>query len=56
LFAVGDIPPRITRAQLLTATPSSEDFVTQSDNASLTLRPFSVIMDESYRLYHQVKG
>ena len=56
LFGVGDIPSRITRAQLLAATPSSEDFVAPSDNASLTLRPFSVIMDESYRLYHQVAG
>ncbi len=56
LFGVGDIPSRITRAQLLAATPSSEDFVAPSDNASLTLRPFSVIMDENYRLYHQVAG
>jgi uncharacterized protein len=56
LFAVGDLPSRIKRAQLLSATQSSEDFVAQVDGSSLTLRPFSVIMDETYRLYQQVAG
>jgi DUF1680 family protein len=56
LFAVGDLPSRITRAQLLGATQLSEDFVVQSDNTSFALRPFSAIMDETYRLYQQVAG
>ncbi len=56
LFAVGDLPERITRAQLLAAAQSSEDWVVRSDAAGLTLRPFSVIMDENYRLYQQVEG
>jgi DUF1680 family protein len=56
LFAVGDLPSRITRAQLLAATQSSEDFVVQADSTSFALRPFSAIMDETYRLYQQVVG
>ena len=56
LFAVGDLPSRITRAQLLAATQLSEDFAVQSENTSFALRPFSAIMDESYRLYQQVEG
>jgi hypothetical protein len=56
LFAVGDLPSRITRAQLLAATQSSEDFVVQADSTSFALRPFSAIMDETYRLYQQVAG
>jgi uncharacterized protein len=59
LFGVGDIPPRITRQQLLAATTigqSSEDWVVQTDAGSLVLRPFASIMDESYRLYQRVEG
>ncbi|MGC2248925.1 MAG: beta-L-arabinofuranosidase domain-containing protein, partial [Terriglobales bacterium] len=57
LFAVGDIPVNLTRHQLLAATAASqasENWVVPSDNRSLTLRPFSALRDETYRLYHKV--
>jgi len=57
LFAVGEIPARITRKQLLAATAvasSSDDWVAQTDSAGLTLRPFTAIMSEGYRLYNRV--
>ncbi len=59
LFAVGDIPARITRKQLMAATAvaqSSDDWSTKTDSGVLTLRPFAVIMSENYRLYQQVDG
>jgi uncharacterized protein len=56
LFAVGEPTYRLTRAQLLAATPMAEDFVVQADGGSFAMRPFSVIMDETYRLYQQVQG
>jgi DUF1680 family protein len=59
LFAVGNIPPNLTRQQLLAATAVSEasqDWTVSSDSQSLTLRPFSVLRDESYRLYHKVEA
>ena len=59
LFAVGDIPSRITRSQLLAATRvsrSGEDWQVRTDNGTITLRPFASIMDESYRLYQTVEG
>jgi hypothetical protein len=59
LFGVGEIPARITRQQLLAATAvaqSSEDWLVKTDGASLTLRPFSSIMSEPYRLYQHVDG
>jgi uncharacterized protein len=56
LFAVGDIPSKLTRKQLLSAQQASEDFIIASDKTNFALRPFSVIMDETYRLYHQVEG
>jgi uncharacterized protein len=55
LFGVSNPPPKLTRAQLLAAAPSSsDDWLVKSDDAILTLRPFSAIMDETYRLYQQV--
>ena len=57
LFAVGDIPPKLRRSQLLAATvaaQSSEDWLASSDGHKLTLRPFAAIGDEEYRLYHTV--
>jgi DUF1680 family protein len=57
MFAVGFIPQKITRKQLLSATPvaqSSDDWVAETDTGTLTLRPFAAIMSESYRLYHRV--
>jgi DUF1680 family protein len=59
LFAVDDIPPKITRSQLLAAaaaSQSSSHFMVPSDAHSLTLRPFATIGDETYRLYHQVEA
>ena len=59
LFAVGEIPANLSRRQLLSATAdsqSSQDSVVRSDSRSLTLRPFSTVRDESYRLYHKVEA
>jgi hypothetical protein len=59
LFAVGDIPSRITRAQLLAATPapqSKEDWLVRTDSGTLTMRPFASIMSENYRLYQTVES
>ena len=57
LFGVGEIPARITRQQLLSASQvaqSSDDWSTRTDSGTLTLRPFASIMSEDYRLYHRV--
>lgn len=59
LFAVGDIPSRITRKQLLAATKvasSGHDWLVRTDSGTLTMRPFANIMSESYRLYQTVEG
>lgn len=59
LFAVGDIPAKLTRSQLLAATAaaqSSQDYVVATDGRPLTLRPFSAMADERYRFYQQVEG
>ena len=57
LFAVGDIPATVTRAQLLAASrASSDDWAVRTGTGNLTLRPFAGIMDERYRLYLRVEG
>jgi DUF1680 family protein len=59
LFAVGEIPTRITRNQLLAASrvsALSDDWVTQTDHGAMTFRPFTEIMSEGYRLYNRVEG
>jgi len=59
LFAVGSLPKKITRQQLLAAmtlAQSSEDWFAKTDTGNLTLRPFSSIMNEEYRLYQQVEA
>jgi uncharacterized protein len=59
LFAVGEIPVKLTRKNLLLATAvssSSTDWVVKTGNGSLTLRPFSSIMSEGYRLYNRVES
>jgi hypothetical protein len=59
LFAVGQIPSRITRKQLLAVervSQSSDDWSTKTDTSTLTLRPFANIISEDYRLYHRVDG
>jgi len=59
LFAVGNIPARLSRAHLLAAAispQSSDDWVVRTDGGDVTMRPFSVIMSEDYRLYLRVAG
>ena len=59
LFAVGEIPSRITRKQLLAVSrvaESSEDWSTRTDRGTLTFRPFASIMSEDYRLYLRVES
>jgi len=59
LFAVTEVPSRITKAQLLGASrvsQSSDDWLVRTDSGTLTLRPFAKIMDEGYRLYMRIEG
>ena len=59
LFAVGSIPARLSRSHLLAAAvspQSSDDWMVRTDAGNLTMRPFSVIMSEDYRLYLRVAG
>jgi uncharacterized protein len=59
LFAVTEVPSRITKAQLLAASrlsQSSDDWAVRTDSGVLTLRPFAKIMDESYRLYMRTEA
>jgi hypothetical protein len=54
LFAVGEIPAHLTRAQLLAASAvsrSSQDWVAAADGRSFTVRPLAALRDETYRLY-----
>jgi DUF1680 family protein len=57
LFAVGDLPAKMSRAQLLAAVAvaeGSEDWVAAGDSGKVTMRPFAAIGEESYRLYQTV--
>jgi uncharacterized protein len=58
LFAVGGIPSRIKRNQLLAATrvAASADWQVGTDEGMLVMRPFASIMNENYRLYQTVEG
>jgi uncharacterized protein len=59
LFAVGEIPARLSRKTLLSATrvsSSSDDWIARTDSGVLTLRPFASIMSEEYRLYNRVES
>ncbi len=54
LFSVGQIPDKISKQQLLAATQissGSTDWQTKTAAGNLTLRPFTSINDEHYRLY-----
>jgi uncharacterized protein len=58
LFALSEMPARVTRSQLLAAAPASrspEDWVVTIDKTRMLLRPFAAIRDGSYRLYHRVE-
>lgn len=59
LFAIGDLPAKISRSQLLAAAPvsqNSQDWVANSDGQKFVLRPFAAIADENYRLYHTLEA
>jgi DUF1680 family protein len=59
LFAVGPIPEKLRREDLLAATQvaaSSEDWQANTPTGKLTLRPFTAIQDEHYRLYLPIEG
>ncbi len=58
-FAIGNVPAYIARRQLLAASPVSQsldDWQADLDGEQLTLRPFTAIADETYRLYLPVDG
>ena len=57
LFAIGSVPAKFTRAQLLAAVAasrSSEDWQVHGAAGGVTFRPFAAIGNESYRLYQNV--
>ena len=54
LFAVGNLPASFTRAQLLAASPSSDDWAVQDASGKIAFRTFAALGDEPYRLYHKV--
>jgi DUF1680 family protein len=54
LFAVGNMPTTFSRAQLLAASQSSQDWLVQGDAGKVAFRPFAAIGNESYRLYQPV--
>jgi hypothetical protein len=54
LFAVGEIPARVRKQGLLTVSQvsnGSTDWQAKTETGTLTMRPFSAIGDEHYRLY-----
>ena len=54
LFSVGTIPGKVSRQELRAATQvasGSADWRVKTEGADLTLRPFTAIEDEHYRLY-----
>lgn len=59
LFSVGDIPASIAKRDLLAiaqVSPGATDWQTKTSSGVLTLRPFTAIQDEHYRLYLNVEG
>ena len=59
LFGVGTIPNQIGRQELLAASQvsaGSTDWQAKTAAGNLTLRPFTSIQDEHYRLYLKVEG
>jgi DUF1680 family protein len=58
LFAVGEIPQKLRRADLLGAgqiSSGSNTWQVKPAAGILTLKPFALIQDETYRLYHQIE-
>jgi DUF1680 family protein len=59
LFSVGAIPEKIGKQELLAASQvsaGSTDWQSKTAQGALTLRPFTAIQDEHYRLYLKVEG
>ena len=59
LFATGDGPGTLRRQELLGAAPlaaGSTDWQVKTAGGTITMRPFTAIGDEHYRLYHEVEG
>ena len=59
LFAIGKIPETINKRELLGATQvssGSTNWQAKTGGESLTLRPFTAIQDEHYRLYLKVEA
>jgi len=59
LFAVGEIPQKLRRADLLGAervSSGSSTWQAKSEAGTLTLKPFASIQREIYRLYHQTEA
>jgi uncharacterized protein len=57
LFSVGDVPADLSRKDLLAMTQSAQgstDWEARTATRTLTLRPFTAIADEHYRLYHDL--
>jgi DUF1680 family protein len=54
LFAVGNMSKTFSRAQLLAASQSSQDWLVQGDAGKVIFRPFAAIENESYCLYQPV--
>ncbi|MFZ0746531.1 MAG: beta-L-arabinofuranosidase domain-containing protein [Terracidiphilus sp.] len=59
LFAVGDIPASVARNELLgvaQVASGSKEWQAATAHGPITLRPFTAIHDEHYRLYQKVEG
>ncbi len=59
LFSVGEIPTTLRKQDLLAATQvasGSTDWQSKTAAGTLTLRPFTAINDEHYRLYLKAEG
>jgi uncharacterized protein len=58
LFAVGEVPAKVRAAELASAvqvSPGSTDWQAKTNSGVITMRPFSAIRDEHYRLYLDVE-
>ena len=56
LFAIEPGSVKMTQKQMLAAqqvSSTSADWVVQTDNGKIVMRPFSAITTERYRLYQQ---
>jgi DUF1680 family protein len=57
LFAIGEVPATVRREELLASAQvaaGSTEWLTKSAAGTMTLRPFTAIEDEHYRLYQNV--